>query len=76
MRTHDNRCGPRRHSLQGPSAVIAHQGGWDEILLVVGPILVIAALIAVAQRKARRLGNTAEGELGAGPEPPAEITER
>jgi hypothetical protein len=56
--------------------VIAHQGGWDEILLVVGPILVIAALIAVAQRKARRLGNTAEGELGAGPEPPAEITER
>jgi hypothetical protein len=36
--------------------VYAHQGGWDEILLVLGPIAVMAALVAIAQRKARRLG--------------------
>jgi hypothetical protein len=39
--------------------VYAHQGGWDEILLVLGPIAVMAALVAIAQRKARRLGREA-----------------
>lgn len=37
-----------------PAAVLAHQGGWDEILLVAGPILVIVGLIVVAQRRARQ----------------------
>lgn len=35
--------------------VIAHQGGWDELLLVAGPILVFAALLALASRRARRI---------------------
>jgi hypothetical protein len=35
--------------------VLAHQGGWDEMLLVAGPILVFAALLVVANRRARRL---------------------
>ena len=30
---------------------MAHQGGWDEILLVGGPIVVIIALLAVAKRR-------------------------
>jgi hypothetical protein len=30
--------------------VLAHQGGWDEILIVVGPMVVIGALLAVARR--------------------------
>ncbi len=31
--------------------VLAHQGGWDELLLVAGPIVVIAALLALAKRR-------------------------
>lgn len=31
--------------------VLAHQGGWDEILLVVGPIAVIVALLVVVKRR-------------------------
>ena len=31
--------------------VIAHQGGWDEALLVLGPLLVIGGLLWVANRR-------------------------
>ena len=31
--------------------MIAHQGGWDEILLVLGPIVVIIALLMLARRR-------------------------
>ena len=31
--------------------IFAHQGGWDEILLVGGPIVLIIALLAVAKRR-------------------------
>jgi hypothetical protein len=37
------------------AVVLAHQGGWDELLLVAGPILVFAGLLAVASRRAKRL---------------------
>lgn len=36
------------------SALLAHQGGWDEILMVLGPILVFAGLLAIARRRAER----------------------
>ena len=32
-------------------ALVAHQGGWDEVLLVAGPIVVIIAVLAVAKRR-------------------------
>lgn len=32
-------------------ALLAHQGGWDEILLVAGPILVIVALLVVVKKR-------------------------
>lgn len=32
-------------------AVIAHQGGWDEILLVLGPIVVIIGLLMLARKR-------------------------
>jgi len=32
-------------------AVIAHQGGWDEILLVLGPIAVIVGLLLLARKR-------------------------
>ncbi len=31
--------------------LLAHQRGWDEFLLVLGPIAVIAAALAVAKRR-------------------------
>ena len=36
--------------------VVAHQGGWDEILLVVGPILLIVGILAVVKRRVDRMG--------------------
>ena len=35
--------------------VLAHQGGWDEILLVAGPIVVLAVLLYLANRRADRM---------------------
>ena len=32
------------------AAILAHEGGWDEILLVGGPILVIVGLLTVVKR--------------------------
>ena len=32
-------------------AMIAHQGGWDEALLIATPILIIIALLRVAKRR-------------------------
>ncbi|MET0325711.1 MAG: hypothetical protein ABW219_10845 [Ilumatobacteraceae bacterium] len=37
-----------------PTALLAHQGGWDEILLVAGPILVVVGLLALARRRVTR----------------------
>ena len=31
--------------------MLAHEGGWDEILLVAGPIVLIAGLLAVVKRR-------------------------
>ncbi len=37
------------------AALIAHQGGWDEALLVLGPIVVIVAALAVVKRRVDRM---------------------
>jgi hypothetical protein len=34
--------------------VVGHQGGWDEILLVAGPIAAIAGLLWLAKRRLSR----------------------
>jgi hypothetical protein len=31
--------------------VLAHQGGWDEILLVAGPVLVVVGLLWLAKSR-------------------------
>ncbi len=36
------------------AAIVAHQGGWDEILLVAGPIVLIAGLLTLAKRRVDR----------------------
>jgi hypothetical protein len=37
------------------SGVLAHQGGWDELGLVLGPLVLVAVLLVVANRRAKRL---------------------
>ena len=50
--------------------VLAHQGGWDEMLMVLGPILVIVLLLRLAKKRAERSAppETAEPDE---PAPPA-----
>ena len=36
------------------TALLAHQGGWDEILLVLGPILIIIGLLRLAKNRVER----------------------
>ncbi|MCY4257514.1 MAG: hypothetical protein OXE04_04405 [bacterium] len=33
--------------------LLAHQGGWDEILLVASPLAMLAALLVLANRRAK-----------------------
>lgn len=39
------------------SLTLAHQGGWDEILMVVGPVLIFAWLLSVARKRAQMLAD-------------------
>lgn len=34
------------------AAVLAHAGGWDEIAMVAGPLLVFAGMLGLARRRA------------------------
>jgi hypothetical protein len=52
-------------------AILAHQGGWDEILLVAGPIAVIVGLLAIVKKRLDRavqLRNRQVDPLDQGPE--------
>jgi hypothetical protein len=47
--------------LIASSTLLAHQGGWDEILLVAGPIAVVVGLLAVVRRRVNaRLADPAD----------------
>jgi hypothetical protein len=37
--------------LPRSAIVLAHQGGWDEILLIAGPIVVVIGLLALVKRR-------------------------
>ena len=37
------------------TALLAHQGGWDEVLLVVGPVVLIVGALTLAKRRVDRL---------------------
>jgi ABC-type enterobactin transport system permease subunit len=48
------------------SSLLAHQGGWDEFLLVAAPVAVIAALLAIAKRRVDRAEARVTGSTGTG----------
>ena len=50
------------------SGLLAHQGGWDEILLVLGPISIIVGLLRLAKNRVDRDQNRADNPRGAGTE--------
>ena len=33
------------------NSILAHQGGWDEILIIVGPIAAIVGIVALVRRR-------------------------
>jgi hypothetical protein len=43
-------------------SLLAHQGGWDEIALVSGPILILGGLLWIANRRADKLAAKRDGE--------------
>ena len=48
-------------------ALVAHQGGWDEIMWVLVPIIVMVGLLRVATLRVRGKGRTQSdaGDVGA-----------
>jgi hypothetical protein len=42
-------------------SVLAHQGGWDEILLIVGPMALVVALLWLAKRRVTAAASRPEG---------------
>ena len=42
--------------------VLAHQGGWDEMLLVLGPIVAIVLLLRLARNRAAQAATKAGEE--------------
>jgi hypothetical protein len=49
-------------SILYDTGVLAHQGGWDEILLVAGPILVIVLVLWKATQRAERIAAARTGD--------------
>jgi len=49
-------------SILYDTGVFAHQGGWDEILLVAGPILVIVLVLWKATQRAERIAAARTGD--------------
>lgn len=54
---------PAHYRLPMDTALLAHQGGWDEIVLVAGPLVILWGLLVLANRRAKCL-NKQKTEAG------------
>ncbi len=43
--------------------LLAHQGGWDEMLLVLGPIAVVAGLLMLARKRVERAARAHDARI-------------
>ncbi len=43
------------HRMRDLPMLVAHQGGWDEALLVAAPVALFVMLLRIANRRAARL---------------------
>ncbi|MEO6122987.1 MAG: hypothetical protein ABIR32_04700 [Ilumatobacteraceae bacterium] len=50
--------------------LLAHQGGWDEALLVAGPLLAIVGLLWLAKRRADKIPQSPTGSGTGSSTPP------
>ncbi len=65
-------CRSRTPSATLSLVLLGHQGGWDEILFVAGPMLVVGLVLAVANRRAARVAaerEAAEHDAADTPQP-------
>lgn len=46
--------------------ILAHQGGWDEILFVLAPLLVFGGLLALARKRVDQMEADDDAAPGAG----------
>jgi hypothetical protein len=58
--------------IDGSAGVLAHQGGWDEMLFVLVPISLFAGLLALANKRAMRDQAEREGLDAGDPAAPGE----
>jgi len=48
------------------AALLAHQGGWDELLMVLAPIVIFGVLLVVANRRANTIERQRQRDDGDG----------
>ncbi len=48
------------------AALLAHQGGWDEVLMVLVPIVIFGVLLVVANRRANTIDDERNRDEGTG----------
>lgn len=58
--------------MPGTATLLAHQGGWDEILFVLAPLILFAVLLLLARRRVVRLDNDEREDDGSGRDPDLE----
>lgn len=64
------------HILAGAWGLLAHQGGWDEMLMVIVPVAAFAGLLYGANRRAGRLGEQSERPSVDAPSAPDDVPRR
>ncbi|MCY3661743.1 MAG: hypothetical protein OXH28_02830 [bacterium] len=45
------------------NSILAHQGGWDEILIIIGPIAAIVGIVALVRRRLHREAEETEADV-------------
>ena len=45
------------------NSILAHQGGWDEILIIVGPIAAVVGIVALVRRRLNREAEEVETDV-------------
>ena len=63
------RAGRACETRQMSTVLLAHQGGWDEALLILVPVGVFAALLSLANKRAKAVQRQREADanVGSGP---------
>ena len=53
--------------MVGFTGVLAHQGGWDEMLLIAAPIVIFVVLLRIANARAAHLRDEEADPIAPGP---------